>query len=107
HWCSIRCLDGIWKSKKTCFCFVNVSSPRLSPAPDQSSTSRYQINPSRSSGLSCRTHPCLLVPFPPGPCRSHHHDHLRTGREGLLNGLLYIGRKDDDSVVILDALEKM
>ena len=62
-----------------------------------------QINP---SGLSYRP-PHLLLPHPPGPCRSYHDDHLRTGREGLLDRLFAIGCEDDHTVVTLDALEKM
>jgi len=69
-----------------------------------------QINLSRQSRwsrLSCRNPPYLLLPHLPGPRRSHHDDRLRPGRKGLLDVSLSIGREDDDSVVTLNALEKM
>src|ERR1051325_8255558 len=51
--------------------------------------------------------PCLCLPLPPRPRCPRHDDHLCMGRESLLDGLFCIGREDDDSVVMLNALEKM
>jgi hypothetical protein len=69
-----------------------------------------QINLSRqscSSRLSCRNPSRLLLLHPSSPYRPHHDDHLRPERESLIDALLSISREDDDSVVTLDALEKM
>jgi hypothetical protein len=69
-----------------------------------------QINLSRQSRsfrLSYRNPSPLLFPHLPGPRRPHHDDHLRPGIEGLLDASLSICRKDDESVVTLNALEKM
>jgi len=46
----------------------------------------------------------LLARRPRRPC---HDDHLRQGREGLIDALLPISREDDDPVVTLDALQEM
>ena len=62
---------------------------------------------SRSSRLSCRDPSRLLLPHLPGPRRPHHDGHLRPGIKSLLDASLSIGREDDDSVVTLNALEKM
>ena len=62
---------------------------------------------SRSSRVSCRNPSRLFLLHPSSPHRPHHDDHLRPGRESLIDALLSIGREDDDSVVTLDALEKM
>jgi hypothetical protein len=47
----------------------------------------------------------LVFLLSPSPSRADHDDHLRTGREGLFDGLLSIGREDDDAVMMLDPLE--
>jgi len=69
-----------------------------------------QINLSRQSRwsrLSCRNPSRLLLSHLPGPRRPHHDDQLRPGIKGLLDVSLSIGCEDDDSVVTLNALEKM